>query len=295
MSLELIEATLKEQAEALATAQRCHGQMTRLIKEFAQQHHKATHYTTQPKGQSKRQKQDTTTTPAGQAAPSRLDHHVVASCEDTHSDDDLIQALQEHERRRGPPQHGASLQLLPVQTTALAQAAQCNALDPADQQHYNATTQDTGQFPVLPVAGLRAFHFCAAKHRDGSNRCLKLQTYSLTARNYHSCSPHQFGQDILVEFWLAGIQHFCITPVPSATTYQDAARQLGAATHLAEFTATRLAQTTASSTAMRYGAPANSELIVGSNNAWSLSSDLARQAIAQLTWEEMVLAYNSAR
>ena len=114
-------------------------------------------------------------------------------------------------------------------------------------------------------------------------------------RNYHSCSHHQFGQDILVEFWLAGIQHFCITPVPSATSYEGAAQQLGAATHLAKFTATRLAQTTASSTAMRYGALANCELIVGRNYAWSLSSDSARQAIAQLTWEELVLAYSFSR
>ena len=79
MSLELIEATLKEQAEALATAQRCHGQMTRLIKEYAQRNHNADYQdTTQPKGQSKMQKQDTTPTPAVQAAPSRLDHEVVA-------------------------------------------------------------------------------------------------------------------------------------------------------------------------------------------------------------------------
>ena len=291
MSLELIEATFKEQSEALLIAQRCHGQLKRLLKEFVQQHHNATH-NAQPKGQSKRQKQDNTTTPVGQAAPSRLDQHVVATCEDSHSDEDLIQALQEYERRR---QQGASLQLLHGQTTALAQADQCNALDPADQQHYNATTQDIGEYPVLPVAALRAFHLCTAKHRDGSYRCLKLQPYTLTVSPYHSSSPHQFGQDILVEFWLAGIQHFCISPIPNATTYQDAARQLGAASHLAQFTAIRLEQTTASSTAMRYGALANSELIVGSNYDCSLSSELARQAIAQLTWEELVLAYNCAK
>ena len=95
---------------------------------------------------------------------------------------------------------------------------------------------------------------------------------------------------------VGGGPHFCITPVPSATSYQVAAQQLGAATHLANSTATRLAQTTASSTAMRFGMhAANCELIVGRNYAWSLSSESARQAIAQLTWEELVLAYSPAR
>ena len=43
MSLKLIEAILKEQEEALGKAQRCHSQMTRLIKEYFQEHHYAEH------------------------------------------------------------------------------------------------------------------------------------------------------------------------------------------------------------------------------------------------------------
>ena len=98
MSLELLEATSKEQAEALETAQRCHGHMARLIKEY-KRHRNADHQdTSQHKGQSKRHKQDTTPLSAAQTEPGRLYHEVVAGHEDA-SDDDLIQGSQEYERK----------------------------------------------------------------------------------------------------------------------------------------------------------------------------------------------------
>ena len=94
MSRKVIEALFKEQAEALTTAQRCHSQITRLIKEQAQDqgmHQYAEHQSTeQPMGQSKMQKQDTTPSPA------------------EHSDEDLIQGLQAYERCRAQPQHSTS-------------------------------------------------------------------------------------------------------------------------------------------------------------------------------------------
>ena len=85
MSLKLIEATLKEQEEALATAQRCHSQITRLVKEYAQDHRLQQYTeqaTAQPMGQSKMPKQNTTPSP------------------EDNSDEDLIQGLQAYERRR---------------------------------------------------------------------------------------------------------------------------------------------------------------------------------------------------
>ena len=165
MSLELLEATLKEQAEALETAQRCHGHMARLIKEY-KRHRNADHQdTSQHKGQSKMHKQDTT--PLG-----RLYHEVVAGHEDA-SDDDLIQGSQEYERKRRQTQHSASSRLLQALFTDQPYVAQLNFTDLVSHQHCNAATQDKEVFPVLPVAGLRAFHFCTAKHPDGSNKCLR--------------------------------------------------------------------------------------------------------------------------
>ena len=291
MSFELVEAIFKEQSEALSIAQRCQDQLKELLKVYMQRHHNATH-NAQPRGKSKRHQQDNTAAPVEQAAPIRLEQQTAITCEDSHSDEDLIQGLQEFDRTR---QQGASQQPLHGHPTAPAQEDQCNALDQATQQHSKGTTQVMAEHPVLPVAALRAFHLCTAKHRDGSYRCLKLLPYTPTSGPYHISSPHKFGKDILVEFWLAGTQHFCISPIPNATTYQDAARQLGAAPHLSQHTALRLGQATASSTSRRCGAPANSGLIIGSNHDYTISSESARNALAQLTWEELVLAYNRAQ
>ena len=119
MSLKLIEATLKEQEEALATAQRCHSQITRLVKEYAQDQRLQQYTeqaTAQPMGQSKRQKQDTT--------PSAEEF----------SDEDFIQGLQLHEWRRAQSQHSTSIQEPQALPTPHPQMAHHNARQ--DQPHY---------------------------------------------------------------------------------------------------------------------------------------------------------------
>ena len=290
MSLELVEAIFKEQSQALSTAQRCQDQLKELLRDYMQRHHNATH-NSQSRSSSTRQ-QDNIAAPFEQAAPIRQEQHPAITCEDSHSDEDLIQGLQEFDRTRQQDTSQQPIHGLPI---APAQEDQCSASDQATQQHNKGTTQDMVELPALPVADLRAFHLCTAKHRDGSYRCLKLLPYTPTSGPCHSSSPHKFGKDILVEFWLAGTQHFCISPIPNATTYQDAARQLGAAPHLAQHTALRLGQATASSTSRRCGAPVCSGLIIGSNHDYTISSVLARNALAQLTWDELVLAHNRAQ
>ena len=287
MSRKVIEALLKEQAKALTTAQWCHSQITRLIKEQSQDqgmHQYAEHQSTeQPLGQSKRQKQDTTPSPA------------------EHSDEDLIQGLQAYERCRAQPQHSTSKHQPQAQPTAQSQMAPHNAMhdqrqDRVGRLHDSAAAQDMEAAPALPVAGLRAFHFCPAMQHDGSGKCLMLQPYPHTPHTHRRCGHGQDGQEVLVEFWLAGVQHFCVTTVPSAASYQGTAQQLGASAHLTKHIESRLAQTTASSTAKRCTMhAANFEVIVGRNYYWSLSSEAALQAIAQLTWDEIVLAHSSAQ
>ena len=289
MSLELVEAILEEQSQALSTAQRCQDQIKGLLRDHMQRHHNATHNSRS----SARQQQDNIAAPFEQAAPIRQEQKPAITCEDSHSDEDLIQGLQEFDRTR---QQGTSQQPIHGHPTAPAQEDQCSASDQATQQHNKGTTQDMVELPALPVADLRAFHLCFAKHRDGSYRCLKLLPCFPTSGPYHNSSPHKFGKDILVEFWLAGTQHLCISLIPNATTYQEAARQLEAAPFLSQHIALRLGQATSSSTARRCAMhAANCELIVGRNYHWSLSSEAALQAIAQLTWAEIVLAHSSAQ
>ena len=288
MSLELVEAILEEQSQALSTAQRCQDQIKRLLREYMQRHHNATHNSRS----GERHQQDNFAAPFEQAAPSRQEQQPAITHEDSHSDDDLIQGLQEFDRTR---QQYTSQQPTHELPTAPAHEDQCSESDKATQQHNKGTTQDMVEVPALPLADLRAFHLCTAKHRDGSYRCLKLLPYSPTSGTYRTSSPHTFGKDILVEFWLAGTQHLCISPIPNATTYQEAARQLEAAPYLAQHTAHRLGQATAGSTARRCGAPAGSEIIIGSSHGYTISSVIVRSALAHLTWEELVVAHNRAQ
>ena len=287
MSLKLIEATFKEQEEALATAQRCHSQITRLVKEYAQDQRLQQYTeqaTAQPMGQSKRPKQNTTPSP------------------EDNSDEDLIQGLQAYERRRAQSQHSTSIQEPQAQPTPHPQMVHHNAMQ--DQPHYAAggqqqpaAAQGLAAAPALPVAGLRAFHLCPAKHRDGSGRCLLLQPYPRTAQTHCRCGHGQTeGRGVLVEFWLAGVQHFCVTTVPSAAPYQSTAQQMGAPAHYTKYIASRLELTTAHSTAKRCAMQAaNFEVIVGRNYNWRLHSEATLQALAQLTWEEIVLAHSAAQ
>ena len=285
MSLKLIEAILKEQGDALAPANRCHSQIRRLIKEHAQDQRlqQYAEHPAQPMGQSKRQKQDTTPSPAD------------------HSDEDLIQGLQVYERRRAQSQHSTNEQEPQAQPTPQSQMAPHNAMqdqlqDWVGRQHRIAAAQDMAAAPALPVAGLRAFHLCPAMQHDGSGKCLMLQPYPRTPQTHRRCGHGQDGQEVLVEFWLAGVQHFCVTKVPSAASYQGTAQQLGAPAPYTKHIASRLALTTASSTAKRCTMhAAKFEVIVGRNYFWSLSSEAALQAIAQLTWEEIILAHSSAQ
>ena len=194
MSFELVEAIFKEQSEALSIAQRCQDQLKELLKVYMQRHHNATH-NAQPQGNSKRHQQDNTAAPVEQAAPIRLEQQTAITCEDSHSDEDLIQGLQEFDRTR---QQGTSQQPIHGLPTAPAQEDQCSASDRATKQHNKGPPQDMVEFPALLVADLRAFHLCTAKHRDGSYRCLKLLPYTPTSGPYHNSSPHKFGKDILV-------------------------------------------------------------------------------------------------
>ena len=92
MSFGLVEAILKEQSDALSTAQRCQDQLKELLEVYMQQHHNATH-NAQPQGISKRHQQDNTATPV-EAAPIRLEQLKATLYEDSLSDEDLIQGLQ---------------------------------------------------------------------------------------------------------------------------------------------------------------------------------------------------------
>ena len=99
MSLELVEAIFKEQAQALSTAQRCQDQLKDLLRDYMQRHHNATH-NSQSRSSSTRQQQDTIAAPFDQAAPIRQEQQPAITCEDSHSDEDLIQGLQEFYRTR---------------------------------------------------------------------------------------------------------------------------------------------------------------------------------------------------
>ena len=289
MSLDRIEATFKAQTDALLIAQRCQDQLHEQLKELMTQRHGASHMS-HTEEQSKRHKQDITTIPVDQAVSGRLGQRELDPDEDLHTDEDLIQALQDYEKER---QQGTGHQLLHDKSIVPAQMSHSTTPYPAGHQHN--TVHHPGEQPPLPVAGLRAFHLCTARHSDGRYSCRKLLPYPRSLSPGPSTSTHQFGNDILVEFWLAGIQHFCISPIPTLASYQEAARQLGASSHLVHCTETRLRRSTAPNTLERYGAPANSELVIYSNHNYFIGPELTRHAFAQLTWEEIVLAHNTAR
>ena len=188
-----------------------------------------------------------------------------------------------------------------LQPTPHPQMAPHNAMedqpqDSVGRQQQTAAAHDMAEAPDLVLAGLRAFHFCPAMHRDGSGKCLMLQPYPRTAQTHCRCGHSQIeGRGVLVEFWLAGIQHFCVTTVPSAASYHSTAQQLGAPAPYAKHIASRLALTAASSTARRCAMLAtNFEVIVGRNYNWCLRSEAVLQALAHFTWEEIVLAHSAA-
>ena len=187
MSLKLVEAILKEQEEALTTAHRCHSQITRLVKDLAQEQglHQDTEH--QATAQSKMQKQDTT-----------------PSAEEL-SDEDLIQGLQLYERRRAQSQHNTNEQEPKPQPTHQTQMAPHNAMEDQPQdsagRQQPPTAQDMAAAPDLPVAGVRAFHICPAMQCDGSGKCLMLQPYPRTAQTHCRCGHSQIeGRGVLVEF-----------------------------------------------------------------------------------------------
>ena len=164
MSLEMVEAILEEQSQALSAAQRCQDQIKGLLRDYLQRHHTAAHNARS----SDRSQQDNFPAPLDQAAPGRQEQQPATTNEDSHSDDDLIQGLQEFERTG--QQYASQHPILELPTFP-AHEDQCGESDKATQQLNKGTTQDLADVPVLPLADLRAFHLCIAKHRDGSYRC----------------------------------------------------------------------------------------------------------------------------
>ena len=96
MSLEMVEAILEEQSQALSAAQRCQDQIKGLLRDYLQRHHTATHNSRS----GERHQQDNFAAPFEQAAPIRQEQQPAITCEDSHSDEDFIQGLQVHEWRR---------------------------------------------------------------------------------------------------------------------------------------------------------------------------------------------------
>ena len=289
-NLELIDALLKEQEEALSTVHRCQRQIARLVKEQIQcqslkqsTEHQAGEHST---GQGKKQKQD----PTPQA--------------EELSDEDLIQALQLHEWRNGAQSpHSTSRQELMHEPSHQPQMAPHNATmedqpqDTVGRQQLSTAAHSMATAPELPIAGLRAFHICPAMHIDGSGKCLMLLPYPCTAHAHCPCGHSQAaGTWILVELWLAGIQHVCTANVPSTVFYQRTAQQLGEQAPYTKRMAQRLAFATASSTAMRSTRHnyANFDIFVCRNGNWCMHSEAVFQSLAHLTWDEIVLAHSKA-
>ena len=241
MKLGLVEALLKEQEEALSTAQRCQTQITRLVKEQAQL--QSLQQSTDHKG--KRHKEDLTSLP------------------EEPSDEELLQALRQHEQ------------------------------DTVGQQQPSAATHNMTTAPGLPIPGLKAYHICPAMHLDGSGKCLMLLPYPRTWQAHCPCGHSQAaGNGVLVLFWLSDVQHVCITTIPNMPCYQRTSQQLGEPAPYTKHIAQRLASTSVHSTARRSARHdhVDVDITVRRDGNMCILSQQVLQALAHLTWDEIVLA-----
>ena len=283
LNVGLVEALLKEQEEALSTVHRCHSQITRLLKEQAQ--HQITQQGTEQAAEN---------TP-GQGKR----HKVNPTLQSEESDDDnYTQAFQQYELRDKALQQAANGQY-PIhdpwhqQQMAMHGMTAVNPQDTVGQHQVLAPAPSTEAAPALPIPGLRAFHICPAEHLDGSGQCLMLLAYPRSFQAHCHCGHKQTaGNSLLVEFRFAGIQHFCITAIPNQVGYQRTAQQLGQQSHQAKNIAYRLALTSGRATATRGArlASVDYDIITQSEGNWCISSVQVFQSLAQLTWDEMVLA-----
>ena len=158
---------------------------------------------------------------------------------------------------------------------------------PSAAEHYMTTAPD------LQIPGLLAYHICPAMHLDGSGKCLSLLPYPRTWQTHCPCGHSQAaGNGVLVHFWLAGERHVCLTTTPNSHCYQRTTQQLGEPAPHTKHIARRLAATTVYSTAKRSGrhTQADTDTIVCRNGNMCIRSAQVLQSLAQLTWDEIVLA-----
>ena len=269
MSHTAVETLLQEQEEALSKAITRHRRIKELVR--AQWRQQST---------SKRPKPDHTPTAAAS------------------SDEDLLEAVRQHEEQRAQRETKATAQqpaLPDTQHTGTqpGDLMACQQQDGVRQQQHPEATQHMAAGFVLPIAGLRAFHLCPAEHNAGS-KCLLLRPHSSSEQVLCPCGRSQeVGVWMLVEFWLKGTQHFCIATTHTAVNHSHA-QQLGAPSTVTKYLAHRLAMTTATATAMRVPNSTSSEVITTRNGYWSIKSEDVLSSLSRLTWDEIVLAHMKA-